>query len=127
MATSSTEQKTKEVISIDDIIYPMYMPANTKLTDQDKVNLDGGERIILTFSGDKPFMIIEETVSKSDEILTIPVLGEPILFADTVAALTDNSINWFSNGIEYYVVSSELTDEELVDVAKSISVLPVGK
>lgn len=127
MTAASTTEDTKTVDSIDDIIYPMYMPNNTNLTSQEKVDLEHGERIILTFDGDKPFMLIEETTVKEENPLTIPVSGEPVMFADTVAALTDNSINWYSNGIEYYVVSTALTEEELLDVAKSISVLPVGK
>lgn len=127
MEASRIDEVTEPVTAIDDIIYPMYMPENTTLNDQETVDLEYGERIILTFDGDKPFMLIEETAKIEDETVTIPVFGEPVMVADTVAALTENSINWFSNGIEYYVVSSALTEEELVDVAKSISVLPVMK
>ena len=36
-----------------------------------------GERVILTFAGDSPFMIVEETVSLEEEYVTIPVYGEP--------------------------------------------------
>lgn len=118
---------TTPVTKIDDIIYPMYIPENTTLTSQDKVTKTDGERIILTFSGDKPFMLVQETVSKTDDLITIPVNGEPIMFADTVGAKTDSSVTWLSNGLEYYLVSDILTDEELVSIAKSVSALPVMK
>lgn len=124
---SVTEDTTVPVTKIEDIIYPMYIPENTTLTSQDKVSKTDGERIILTFSGDKPFMLVQETIAKTDELITIPVSGEPIMFADTVGAKTDSSVTWLSNGLEYYLVSDILTDEELVSIAKSVSALPVIK
>ena len=44
-----------------------------------------------------------------------------------VGVVNDNSVNWFSNGIEYFVVSDKLSTDELLEVARSISVLPVSK
>jgi len=124
---SSIEQTSKPVSKIEDIIYPMYIPENTSLTSQDTVSTTNGERVILTFGGDKPFMLVQETVAVTEDLVTIPVNGEPILFADTVGAKTDSSITWLSNGLEYYLVSDILTDEELVSIAKSVSALPVIK
>jgi len=124
---SSAEETETPVSKIEDIIYPMYIPKNTSLTSQDTVSTTNGERVILTFSGDKPFMLVQETIAKTDDIVTIPVDGEPILFADTIGAKTDGSITWLSNGLEYYLVSDILTETELVSVAKSISALPVVK
>ena len=124
---SSTEETTTPATKIEDIIYPMYIPENTSLTSQDTVSTIDGERVILTFGGDKPFMLVQETVARTDELVTIPVNGEPILFADTVGAKTDSSITWLSNGLEYYLVSDILTEEELVSIAKSVSALPVIK
>ena len=36
-------------------------------------------------------------------------------------------ITWVSNGIEYYVVSDSMSEEELVNVASSVSTMPVSK
>ncbi len=119
--------KTKETSSIEDIIYPMYLPVNTYLTNTEKVNKDDGERLILTFDGDNPFMLIEETLSYEDEHLIIPTYGELELMASTVAIVNDNSVNWIDNNMEYYVVSDKLSKGELLEIARSISVLPVSK
>ena len=105
----------------------MYMPDNTYLTSEDVVELDDGERIILTFSGDSPFMIVQETVSVDDTITTIPVYGELEWTGDTIGTMTDNTVSWISNGIEYYAVSEVLSSSELLEIANSISVMPVGK
>ena len=122
---SKTEVET--VKEIEDIIYPMYMPENTYLESQDTVALEDGERVILTFAGDSPFMIVEETVSLEEEYVTIPVYGEPEMFLGTIGSVTDNSASWIVNGIEYYAVSDTLSSDELLQVVNSISVMPVGK
>ena len=124
---SKTDEKIETVTSIDDAIFPMYLPENTSLTNQNVITKDNGERIILTFSGEKPFVLVEETVSINDELEIVPTIGEPILLTDTIGALSDNSINFISKGIEYYIASQDLTKEELMNVAKSISTIPVMK
>ena len=47
--------------------------------------------------------------------------------ADVFGVKEDNSISWISNGIEYYVVSENLSNDELVSIAKSMATLPVSK
>lgn len=127
MQTIASDDTTKPVTKIETIVYPMYMPENTHLSSQDKVTKEVGERIILTFDGDKPFMLVQETASAEEETLTIPVYGEPLVLTDTIGAVSDTSANWISNGIEYYVISDVLSQEEIVAIAQSISVMPVGK
>lgn len=127
MTTSNTEETIDSVSSIEDIIYPMYIPENTKLESQDKVSLSSGERIIETFSGDKPFTFIQETISVEEEYTTTPMYGEPLFVNDVIGSFTDHSVSWISNGIEYYVTSEDLSSEELLNVARSVSVIPVGK
>ena len=118
---------SKPTSKLEDIIYPMYIPENTTLTSQDKVDKEDGERIILTFDGDNPFMLVQETSSYSEDMETIPMYGDPEIMADSVAAVSDTSITWISNGVEYYVLSETMKSDELLNVARSISALPVGK
>ncbi len=124
---SVTYEKEETVSKLEDIIYPMYLPTGTYLGSQDVVATDDGERLILTFEGEKPFMFVQETAAIPNNLMTIPVDGEPELIADTVAALTDSSIAWSNNGVEYYVVSDTLNKDELLSVAKSVSVMPIAK
>ena len=125
--TSKVNEEVKAVTKIEDAIFPMYVPSNTKLTAQDTISKDVGERIILTFGGEKPFVLIEETVSISDELEVIPTLGEPTLLIDTIGSLSSESVSWISKGMQYYIASDSLTEEELVNVARSISTIPVMK
>lgn len=128
MTVSNTDEEIATVSKIDDVIYPMYMPANTHLESQNTVKKGTkGERVIMNFTGDKSFMMVQETASKEQDMLTIPVFGEPIILTSSVAAVGDGSVSWMSNGIEYYVVSDTMSQDELLEVVKSVSVVPVGK
>ena len=105
----------------------MYLPVNTYLTNQERVTTDDGERLILTFTGDSSFTLIEEVASYSNRAEIIPTYGDVELIGSSLAVVNDNSVNWFDNGIEYYVVSDVMSTTELLEVVKSISVLPVSK
>lgn len=122
---NKTEQ-TKSTATIDDIVYPMYLPTNTYLTSQEKVSTSTGERLILTFDGDNPFILVEEVSKANDEHVIVPTFGELELLADSVAIVNSNSVNWYSNGIEYYLASNTMKTGEILEIVRSISVLPVA-
>lgn len=124
---SGTTNSTKSTATIDDIIYPMYLPTNTYLTDQKTINTDDGQRLILTFDGDSSFILIEETSVNSSDDLIMPVNGNIDFVADVIAVVGESSISWTSGGIDYYMVSDDLQVNELLKVARSISALPVSK
>lgn len=111
----------------DEAIYPMYLPEGTYLETEKTVELDEGSRIILTFGGDTSFMLVEEPASKEDEMTVIPTSGDLDIFMDTVAIVDDTSISWSSAGVNYYLVSSNMSTGELINVAKSVSALPISK
>ena len=124
---SENTNNTKQTATIDDIIYPMYLPVNTYLTGQKRVSTDSGERLILTFTGDKSFVLVEETAKYTNMPEIIPTYGSVELIGPSLAVVNENSANWFNNGIEYYVVSDVMDTDELLQVVRSISVLPVSK
>ena len=124
---NNTDNKTKETATIDDIIYPMYLPTNTYLTSTERVATEDGERLILTFTGDSSFVLMEEVAKYSNKPEIIPTYGDVELIGSSLAVINDNSANWFDNGIEYYIVSDVMKTDELLQVVKSINVLPVSK
>lgn len=122
----SNNQNIKSSSStINEIVYPMYVPVNTYLANQDKVSTENGERVILTFSGETPFLLVQETASLNDT--TDFVNGDPYLILDTIGAVTDYSVSWINDGVEYSVVSDTMALDELITVAESISTVNVGK
>lgn len=105
---------------LDSVIYPLYIPSQTYLSNSEKVDTDEGNRVILTFAGNKNFVLIEEVANASSEFEIIPVYGDPIMLSDTIAAKSANSMYWTSEGLSYYLTSSDLSTEEMVTIAESL-------
>jgi outer membrane lipoprotein-sorting protein len=112
---------SEETSSLDDIIYPLYIPSETYLTSKDIIDNESDNRVILTYSGSKNFVLVEEKATKTDDFEIIPVYGDPFLLNDSIAALQANSITWTSNNIEYYLAGNDLSSEELVSIATSLA------
>lgn len=127
MSTVEIESDTIETSSLDEVIYPLVLPEGTKLTSEETVATTSGERVILTFSGDKSFVLIEETANVMEEFTVIPTIGEPVMFMDSLGVLSDNSISFTSGGIDYYLISEVMNQDELLEIANSINVLPTMK
>lgn len=124
---NSNSGSTETTSTLDDIVYPLYIPSGTVLASEEKIAKTNGERVIMTFEGEKPFLLVEETSSIEQEFSIIPTYGEPYLLIDTVGALTDSSISWSSNGVDYYLVSDVMSQTELLDIARSVNVIPTMK
>lgn len=114
--------------SLEDIMYPMYVPTNTYLKDRETIRTENGERVILTFNGDKNFVLIEETSNVYDEFEVVPVYGDPLMLSNTIGALSSNSLSWSANNVDYYLTSNDLTTNELLTIADSMNgTIPLEK
>ena len=117
----NSEEELEKTGNLDDVIYPLYIPSGTKLVNEDKINKDNGQRVIMNYDGDKSFLLVEETSDVFNEFTIIPTIGEPYLLMDTLGVATSNSLSWTSGGIDYYLVSDVMSQNELVEIAQSIS------
>ena len=126
ISKKSEETKTTNA-EIEDVIYPLYLPEKTYLKTQETVKTESGERIILTFAGESPFTLIEETANTNGDYMTIPVYGDSDFVNDSIGNITDQSVSWNSNGIEYYAVSNNLEKSELLQMVNSVNAITVGK
>lgn len=113
------EEETSKII--DDIIYPLYLPTNTYLNSKDTIKTDVGNRVILTFTGDSPFTLVEEKSTAKSEFEIIPVYGEPLMLSETFGALSSNSLYWTSGNVDFYLSSDKLSGTELLTIAESIT------
>lgn len=127
MKTYSVEDTVEQTGVLEESIYPLMIPSGTRLTNEEKIDKGNGERIIMTFDGEKPFLLVEETANIENEFTVVLTYGEPYQLMDTLGVMTNNSLNWTTNGIEYYLVSDVLNQEELVEVAQSIGVVQTMK
>lgn len=114
------DKLSEETINIENIIYPLYIPSNTYLSNSETIETSNGNRVILTFGGDKNFVLIEETTIKQSEMEIVPVYGEPLMLSETIGALSANSLSWDINNVSYYLASTELTVNEMRTIANSL-------
>lgn len=117
---TTSEENNTETANIENIIYPLYIPSNTYLTSSETIETDSGNRYILTFSGEKNFVLIEEVAKLNDEMEIIPVYGEPLMLSESIGALSANSLSWDVQNISYYLASTELTVPDMLTIANSL-------
>ena len=127
VTTNENIDVTSETSVLDDIVYPLYLPVGTKLVEESRVDKDNGERVIMTYDGDKSFLLVEETLDVFNEFTVIPTMGEPYQLLDTLGVMTENSLSWTSGNTEYYLVSDVMSVSELLEVAESIVAVPALK
>lgn len=116
------DEETEETSVLEEIVYPLYVPANTFLKNRETISTEDGERVILTFNGDKNFVLIEEVANVSEEFEIIPVYGDPLMLSNTIGALSTNSLSWSHNNVDYYLASNDLSTSEILSIADSLSV-----
>ena len=121
----NTDKEEETMNSIDDTIYPMYLPSGTYLSNEENISTSNGERVILTFQGETPFIMVQETVDLDKEEMSVS--GDPEFITDTVGSVSDNSIEFISNGISYYISSDSMNSHEMMQVAESLSPITVMK
>lgn len=119
---TNSESETEETSALEDIVYPLYVPANTYLKGKETISTDSGERVILTFNGDKNFVLIEEVSSVNEEFEVVPIYGDPLMLSNTIGAMGTNSLSWSVDNVDYYLVSNDLTTSEITSIADSLSV-----
>ncbi len=118
-------EEAKETAAVNEeealtVFYPSYM-AGAELKEKKETSTDTGERVILTFEGEKNFTLVQEKANAQTTMANPKEAeGEIVNLGFTVGAMTDNSMEWTHNGVDFMLASEELTKEELIEVAKSV-------
>jgi outer membrane lipoprotein-sorting protein len=92
-----------------------------KLVDEKEVKLQNGKRVVLTYEGEKSFTLVQEKVTVK-EASTSPtyVDGDLVDLGMTIGAVSEGSITWTMDGVDYMIASNELTEKELVEIARTV-------
>ncbi|WP_077624167.1 LolA family protein [Sediminibacillus massiliensis] len=104
------------------VLYP-NVSLGSELVETKEIETENGKRVILTYEGEKNFTLVQEMANSFPASAAAPekVNGEPVNLGFTMGALSAASIEWSYNGATYYLASDELTKEELVEVASSVT------
>lgn len=122
-----SESKEKEAVSADvvdeefQVYYPVLDWEHTKLIDEYTTEENGTSRVILTFEGEKPFTLMQQPIHNTGDTLPVFAPGDPADLGFTVGAMTENSIRWEKDGMAFFIASTKLTKDELMEVAASVT------
>ena len=122
-----SNSETTTTSGIDEVMYPMYLPVGTKFKSEETIKSDESERVILTFSGDKSFILIEEASLVPDELEVTTTSGELVFYENILGSLNESSLNWSMNGKDYYLIGNNMSNDEILKVASSMNVASITK
>lgn len=104
--------------------YPMYTPDGTELDSSQTIEADAGERVVLQYAGEKPFTLIQE---KSEVVSVATVAtpmnvsqGEPVDLGFTIGVMTEESLMWTYDGVDFLLASANMETEEMLAIARSV-------
>jgi outer membrane lipoprotein-sorting protein len=102
------------------VMTPLDTPAGTDIKEQTEVETANGKRVVITYDGEKTFTLIQEKARYADVPTSTFVSGQPADLGFTIGAMTDNSLTWSYQGVDFTLASKDLTQEELLMVARSV-------
>lgn len=102
------------------ILFPLFT-AGAELYEKKTVQLEEGERVIMTFTGDKNFTLVQEksTVLPTTSYPKV-IQGDIVNLGFTIGALSEMSVEWSYQGVDFYLASDTLTEDEFIEVAQSV-------
>ena len=89
--------------------------------EEKEVKTDKGQRVVLTYEGEKSFTLIEEKAEVVQaKIVSTTINGNPVDLGFTVGAMTNNMITWTFEGVNYTLASQNMTPDEMIEVARTV-------
>jgi outer membrane lipoprotein-sorting protein len=102
------------------VMFPLET-LGAELAERKEINLENGERVIMTFKGEKNFTLIQEKEEVVPTMASVQEMtGDIINLGHSVGAISDQTIEWNYEGTNFVLASEDMTIEEMVEVASSI-------
>ena len=126
---TSAQLEVPVMAEVQDQNFSVKYPADINgmsLLDEKEVKTDKGQRVVLTYEGEKSFTLIEEKAEVVQaKIVSTNINGNPVDLGFTVGAITNNMIKWTFEGVNYTLASQNMTSDEMVEVARTVGIDPV--
>ncbi len=98
---------------------PTYVAVGSYIGDE--VLTD--ELSVIQYDGDTKYTVVQRFVNFDDKEESLRVYGDLVMVNGTYGALTENSLTYYENGIEYMVYSNNMPVSEMVSVVESFVVV----
>jgi outer membrane lipoprotein-sorting protein len=112
---AATKETAAEVPAEFTIHYPTAA-GGAELADEARID----NRVVLTYEGDKPFTVIEQPASSSEEGI-VEASGDLSDMGFTAGEAADGSLHWVYNGVEFMLASDQLSQGEMEQIAASMT------
>lgn len=97
------------------------LPKNTHLAFSKDITDNGQRKFILKYEGDKPFTLIETKSDAAKESAAIDIEADPVDLGFAVGVMTDHSLSWSNNGMDFYLASDNMSPEDMKAIAQSVN------
>ncbi len=103
------------------VLYPVYELEGATLEEEKEIITEDGVQVILTYGGSKGFTLIQKRSEVQPMMKSVDIMdAEPVDLGIAVGSLTENSVSWTYNGVDFFIASDRLTQEEMVLLAQSV-------
>ncbi|WP_017729372.1 LolA family protein [Halalkalibacterium ligniniphilum] len=101
--------------------YPMYEPQGTEFAGSQEIETENGKRVVLQYEGERSYTLIQEQSQIVPASIPMHVSeGEPVDLGFTIGVMTEESIMWSYNGVDFFLASQDLDQEEMMAIARSV-------
>lgn len=97
--------------------YPTYLPENVEKVEEEEVTSAGESIVVLRYAGDYHFSI---TQKRSQERMVHMPAGDPVDLGFTLGILGERHLTFTYEGVEFWIASDDLPEEEMVAIAQSM-------
>lgn len=104
------------------VFYPQAEVVGSQLVEENEMLTANGKRIVLTYGGDKSFTVVQEkaVAPSAASVETASMSGEMADLGFAFGEITDQSLSWSYKGIDYMIASKDLSEAEMIEVARSM-------
>lgn len=103
------------------ITYPTFCPTNTKLFQEIVLGDETDKRAVMKFNGDYSFTLIQCFIEEFDSLKSEYFTGDIYTMAGSFVLLANNTVKFYTNGVEYTLASSNISLDELMMIGESLS------
>ncbi len=97
--------------------YPTYLPDGAVY----EASSETSERLIITFSGDKSFTVIQDYASVRAVFQEESSVGDLVFVAGVYGEIKDDALNFIKDGVEYNISGDNLERDELINIGESMT------
>ncbi|OZI10404.1 DUF4367 domain-containing protein [Bacillaceae bacterium SAS-127] len=102
--------------------YPDGDITGSSLVEENEIVTSNGTRVVLTYGGDKSFTVVQEKaeVLPAASMQMNEVNGEVADLGHSFGVVSDQSLSWSYQGVNFMLASKDLSKGEMIEVARSM-------